>query len=201
MRKVVILVALLVAFASPAAAQGVLFGAKAGINFANLSFDPEDEGFETSMRTGFTAGVLLVVPANARIAFQPEVLFSQQGTKVEDPADAANEGSIKLNYVNVPLLANIRLGGGGDNTWSLLVGPQIGFRTSAKAEANDEELDIKDDTEGTDFGLVAGLAGMFRNFVVDARYTWGLSNINADELDDQKVKNRVFTISVGVVFK
>ena len=42
---------------------------------------------------------------------------------------------------------------------------------------------------------------MFRNVVVDARYIWGLSNINADETDDQKVKNRVFTISVGVVFR
>ena len=200
MRKVVILVALLVAFASPAAAQGALFGAKVGVNFASLSFDPEDEEVETSMRTGFTAGVLLVVPANARIAFQPEVLFSQQGSKVEDPENAANEGSIKLNYVNVPLLANIRLGG-GDNPVSLLVGPQIGFRTSAKAEANGEEEDLKEFTEGTDFGLVTGLSAMFRNVVVDARYIWGLSNINADETDDQKVKNRVFTISVGVVFR
>lgn len=200
MRKVVVLVALLVAFASPAAAQGVLFGAKVGVNFASLSFDPEDEEVETSMRTGFTAGVLLVVPANARIAFQPEVLFSQQGSKVEDPENAANEGSIKLNYVNVPLLANIRLGG-GDNPVSLLVGPQIGFRTSAKAEANGEEEDLKEFTEGTDFGLVTGLSAMFRNVVVDARYIWGLSNINADETDDQKVKNRVFTISVGVVFR
>lgn len=200
MRKVVVLVALLVAFASPAAAQGVLFGAKVGVNFASLSFDPEDEEVETSMRTGFTAGVLLVVPANARIAFQPEVLFSQQGSKVEDPENAANEGSIKLNYVNVPLLANIRLGG-GDNPVSLLVGPQIGFRTSAKAEANGEEEDLKEFTEGTDFGLVTGLSAMFRNVVVDARYIWGLSNINADETDDQKVKNRVFTVSVGVVFR
>ena len=37
--------------------------------------------------------------------------------------------------------------------------------------------------------------------VLDGRYTWGLSNINADPEDNQKVKNRVFTVSVGVMFR
>ena len=38
--------------------------------------------------------------------------------------------------------------------------------------------------------------------VLDGRYTRGLSNINADPEDNQKVKNRVFTlVSVGVMLR
>ena len=195
MKKAFILIALLVVFAAPAAAQtDPVFGAKVGINFANLSFDPDDEE-AVEGRTGLVVGVLILVPVNARFAFQPEVLYSQQGAK-EDGGD----GKIGIDYINIPLLANIHLTG-GDNPVSLLVGPQIGFRTQAKVKGGGEEIDIKDDTEGMDWGLVTGLSAAMRNFLIDARYTWGLSNINADETDDQKVKNRVFTISVGILFR
>lgn len=195
MKKAIILVALL-AIATPAAAQtDPVFGAKVGINFANLSFDPEDEEDASENLTGFTVGALIVVPFNARFAFQPEVLYSRQGAKAEGV-----DARIKLDYINIPLLANINLSG-GDYPISLLVGPQLGFRTSAKAEFEDEEEDVDDETESFDFGLVTGISATIRNIVLDARYTWGLSNINALEDDDQKVKNRVFTISVGVLFR
>lgn len=195
MKKAIILATLLIVFATPAAAQtDPVFGAKVGINFANLSFDPDDEE-DTESRTGFAAGVLMVIPINARFAFQPEALFSQQGAKAE-----GQDASIKLDYINIPLLANINLSG-GSNPVSLLVGPQLGFRISAKAEAGEEEVDIDDETESFDFGIVTGIAATIKNFIIDARYLWGLSNINALEDDDQKVKNRVFTISVGVLFR
>ena len=195
MKKAIILVALL-AIATPAAAQtDPVFGAKVGINFANLSFDPEDAEEATETRTGFVAGILVVVPINARFAFQPEALYSSQGAKAE-----GIDGKIKLDYINIPLLANISLSG-GDNPISLLVGPQIGFKISAEAEFEGEEEDLDDDTETFDFGLVAGISATIRNFVIDGRYTWGLTNINAIDDDDQKVKNQVFTISVGILFR
>ena len=198
MKKAIITVALLVAVASPALAQqGAGFGAKVGINFANLNFDPDDDEFDPKVRTALTAGVLAKVPVAPRFAFQPEVLFSAQGSKA---GDDEFDVTIKLNYINVPLLANIALSG-GDNPVSLLVGPQIGFRTSAKIEGEGEEEDLKDDTESTDFGIVAGIAVQVRKFVIDARYTHGLRNINKDDSDDEKVKNRVFTVSFGVMFR
>lgn len=196
-KKVVIVIALLVASALPAAAQpGTAFGAKVGANFANLNFDPEV--FDTSTRTALTAGVFATVPVNDRFSFQPEVLFSAQGAKV---SDNGSEGTIKLNYLNIPLLANINLSG-GENPFSLLVGPQIGFRTSAKIEGEGEEEDLDDDTESTDFGIVAGLSTTIRNIVLDARYTHGLRNISKNvEGEEGEVKNRVFTVSVGIMFR
>lgn len=192
-KKAIIMLALLVATATPAAAQGAGFGVKAGVNFANLNFDP-DEGADISTRTGIAAGVFATVPVAPRFAFQPEVLFSQQGAKAEDDGF---EATFKLNYVNIPLLANINLGG-GENPVSLLLGPQIGFRTSAKVEGEGEEEDLKDDTESTDFGIVVGIAASIRNIGIEARYTHGLRNINADDEDEQEVKNRVFSILFGI---
>ena len=198
MKKAIITVALLVAvlgMASPAAAQAA-FGVRVGANFANLSFDPDDEE-DTSTRTGLNVGGFASIPFNARFAFQPEVLYSQQGSKAsEDGFDA----TLKLDYVNVPLLAKINLSS-GRNPVSLLVGPQIGFRTGAKIESEGVELDIEEQTESTDWGLVVGMSATVGHFVLDGRYTWGLSDVNADPEDPQKVKNRVFTISVGVVFR
>jgi hypothetical protein len=186
--------------ASPAAAQqGTTFGARVGINFANLSLD-DDAGLDTSSRTAIVLGGFATIPINPRFAFQPELLYSQQGAKVEDEFDDDDRGTFKIDYVLVPLLANIGLSS-GPNRVSLLVGPQIGFRTSAKADDDEEEVDAKDNTESTDFGLVAGIAANISNFVVDARYTHGLSNINAIDESDQTIKNRVFTISVGISFR
>ena len=37
-----------------------------------------------------------------------------------------------------------------------------------------------------------------RNIGIEARYTHGLRNINADDEDDQEVKNRVFSILFGI---
>ena len=197
MKQALILVALLVAFATPAAAQsGTVFGAKVGINFSNLSFDPDDDDEDTvDSRTGFLGGIFMVVPVNARFAFQPELLYSQQGAK-----ESEGDGKIGLDYINIPLLANINLAS-GNTPVSLLVGPQIGFRVQAKLKDDDFEEDIKDDIEGTDWGLVTGVSATVKNFVLDARYTWGLSNINALEDDTQKVKHRVFSISVGILFR
>lgn len=198
MKKAVATVALLVAvlgMASPAAAQAS-FGVRVGANFANLSFDPDDED-DTSTRTGLNVGAFATFPINPRFAFQPEVLYSQQGSKA---SEGDFEATLKLDYVNVPLLAKINLSS-GQNPVSLLVGPQIGFLTGAKIEAEGEELDLEEVTESTDWGLVVGMSATMGNFVLDGRYTWGLSNINADPEDNQKVKHRVFTISVGVMFR
>ena len=198
MKRAVILLALLVAFAAPAAAQsGTVFGAKVGINFATLNVD-SDAGVDTSNKTGLMAGVFMGIPVNSRFSFQPEVLYSQQGAELED--EFGNEGTLKFDYINVPLLANINLST-GPNAFSFLVGPQIGFRTGAKASADDEDTDLKDETESTDFGLVLGVAATMRNFVIDARYTHGLRNINADDSEDEDLKNRVFTVSVGLKFR
>ena len=65
-------------------------------------------------------------------------------------------GTIKLSYLNIPLMAKYYVAEG----FSLEAGPQIGFLLSAKDDYNDwryGEDDIKEDVKGTDFGVNLGV--------------------------------------------
>jgi len=167
-------------------------GVRIGVNAATVSTDDSD--FNPKIRTGLVVGLFGVVPATDMFAFQPEVLFSQQGAKVEDGGET---GTVKIDSLLIPILARVRLW--RNSPAHLLVGPSFGFRTKAEVEVGDETEDIKDDIKKTDVGLVTGVAVNAGPAVFDARYTWGLSNID-NSSDPGKVKNRVFSFSAGVRF-
>jgi hypothetical protein len=175
-------------------------GVRVGLNLANLSGNDVSDLGDTDMRSGLVVGLFGVVPLNENIAFQPEVLFSQQGAKLEDGSDDA---TIKLDYLQVPLLARFRLGMSPSAPVHALFGPSFGFRTNAEVDVNGETIDdndeFEDQTESFDIGLVAGIGVNAGPAVVDARYMWGLRNIDKTG-DGSEVKNRVFSISVGFRF-
>ncbi|HEX7779696.1 MAG TPA: hypothetical protein VF424_10675, partial [Vicinamibacterales bacterium] len=56
-----------------------------------------------------------------------------------------------------------------------------------------------------EMGFAIAGAVEIRKFIVDARYTWGLTNIldreEAGASDEASVKNKTFSISVGYRFK
>ncbi|WP_271767742.1 porin family protein [Aquimarina algiphila] len=196
--KKLMLFAVLASLSLVATAQeeSIRFGAKAGVNFANISGDGTDG---VDGRTGFHIGALVEIPISEKFAFQPELLYSSQGAKL----DIGNlETTTKINYINIPLMAKYYVAQG----FSLQAGPQIGFLTSAKAKVEgpgvDEDNDIDDAIKGIDFGLNFGLGyqldmGLF----FDGRYNLGLSNINDTESsDDVKQKNSVIQLSVGYKF-
>ena len=171
-------------------------GVRVGLNLANLSGNDTADLGDTDSRAGLVVGLFGVVPINPNFAFQPELLFSQQGAKVEDGSDDA---TIKLDYIQIPLLARIRLGTSPSAPVYALFGPSFGFRTKFEVEVDDENIDIEDQTEGHDIGLVAGVAVNAGPAVVDARYTWGFTNLDKTG-DGSDIKNRVFSVSVGFRF-
>jgi hypothetical protein len=175
-------------------------GVRVGLNLANLSGNDTSDLGDTDTRSGLVVGLFGVVPLNEHFAFQPEVLFSQQGAKLEDGSDDA---TIKLDYLQIPLLARIRLGMSPSAPVHALFGPSFGFRTNAEVDVNGETIDdndeFEDQTESFDIGLVAGVGVNAGPAVVDARYMWGLRNIDKTG-DGSEVKNRVFSISVGFRF-
>ena len=200
MKKVLIVLAVLGVFGVTEARAQDRGGVRVGLNLANLSGnDPSDLG-ETDARAGLVVGLFGVVPLTQSIALQPEVLYSQQGAKLEDGSD---EATIKLDYLQVPVLARFRLGMSPSAPVHALFGPSFGFRTNAEVDVNGETIDdndeFEDETESFDIGLVAGVAVNAGPAVVDARYTWGLRNIDKTG-DGSDVKNRVFSVSVGFRF-
>ena len=203
MRLIPIVLALIVGSSGMAAAQDapVAVGVKAGVNFANLNFDADDASVNFDQRKGFVGGLFVVWPANSLVALQSEVLYSQKGAQIEEGGMTAK---LKLDYVDIPVLARVSSPASGGASFHVFAGPSFAVRVSAKTEANfegeEESEDVDDDVERFDLGLVAGAGLEFGRFVIDGRYTWGLSNINKDDEDDVKIKTRVFAVMAGIRF-
>ena len=195
--------AFLLSAASPAAAQ-LTFGVKGGLNVAKLSFDP-DEGFTPENRMGLVVGMLVTQPLRSRFGLQLEALYSQKGTKDEFSEDGFDfKQTFELDYFEIPVLANIAVTSSDTVRFSVNAGPTFGFLVNDKQvtefEGEKEESDIED-VKSYDIGFALGGAVQTRQLIFDARYTWGLTNLNDDPDDpDQKVKNKAFTFTVGWLF-
>jgi hypothetical protein len=183
-----------------ATAQGIAYGAKAGVSFSNLKTDPETEPSYDS-RFGLTAGGFVAWPLTARLDVQPEALFTMKGGSVEDgPANAV----VKLDYLDVPVLVKYRLFGSPGHAVHVFGGPSFGVRLRGivTTEIGGESIDndVSDDVTRMDLGIVGGAGVDIGRLIVEGRYTWGVSDIDKDTSDESKVRNRTAAALVGFRF-
>ena len=177
-------------------AQDVNFGAKAGVNFADITGDDADSfSGLTSFHVGFVAEIMI----SDMFAFQPELLYSAQGSDWEEDYEGETyKGTVKADYLNVPLMAKYYVSEG----LSLEAGPQIGLLLSATSEQDGfDDQDIKDDLKGLDFGLNLGVGYKLENGLnFGARYNLGLTDGNDGLEEDVTYKNSVIQVSIGYFF-
>ena len=188
-------------------AQKIKYGSKIGVNIANITGDETDD---LNTKTLLHAGAVAEIMISDEFSFQAELLYSAQGAKSDyrETLDEVNfhYTSVKLEYINVPLLAKFYVTEG----FSLEAGPQVGFLITAdrefektdNGETETGEKDILDEIKGIDFGIDFGLAYKLESGIfLAAHYNLGLSNINDVEgSDDLKNQNRVIQLSAGYFF-
>ena len=169
-------------------AQSVKFGAKAGLNLANITGDFEDG----KTRLGPHLGAVAEISVLDKLAIQPELLYSAQGSQ----SDLDDDDVLKIDYLNLPVMAKYFV----TENLSLEAGPQIGFLLSAKYDDDGDEEDLKDITKSMDIGFGLGLSYKLpQGLFAGARYTFG-GDINDIEGDSDSIKNSVFQISIGYFF-
>lgn len=202
MKKLLIISAIAFVGLTAVNAQEVEFGLKGGINLSTIT---GDDYVNFDNRTCFHFGAVVEIGITENFSFQPELLYSCQGsdygvddTSIIETKVALFNGTIKADYLNIPLMAKYYVSEG----LSLEAGPQLGFLISAKDDFEGEEDDIKEFVKnfdlGVNFGLGYKLAGGL-NF--GARYNVGLTNANDDpDLSDITFKNGVFQFSLGYFF-
>lgn len=184
MKKVNLVVAFMLLFSAAAFSQAQFaLGVKGGLNFAK--FDANDFGGSLKNKTGFHGGAFALIKFS-KIGIQPELIFSQQGSKFRFNAD---EGEGNFDYINIPVMLKLYTIAG----INLQVGPQFGFLSKAEIDGNN----VKDSFKGSDLSLGIG-AGWDLPFglTIDARYNLGLSKIEDDPSFDA-VKNQVLQVSLG----
>lgn len=180
--KLSVLVMIMMIASVGAFAQAQLaIGVKGGLNFAKL--DMEDAS--TKNRTGFHGGAFALIKLT-KIGIQPEIIFSQQGSKLKIDGEDVKSN---FSYVNIPVMLKLYLIAG----LNLQAGPQFGFLTNAKIDGED----VKDFYKKSDVsvGLGAGWDLPF-GLTVDARYNLGVSKIE-DDAALAATKNQVFQVSLG----
>ncbi len=189
-------------------AQGATAGVEAGVNIANVSFDLSGASVSLDHRTGGIGGVFFGVDGkNGGLIV--EVLYTQKGTTIGQSGPGFTASTkVKLDYVEIPVLARVNLKASDKVMVHLFVGPAFGIKVKddivdtvtennvTTSETNDANI------KGTDVGIVFGGRMDFNKFLIDARYDVGLTNVNKDTgSDEPKVKNRVFSLMFGVKFK
>ena len=166
-------------------------GILAGVNFAKVS---GNDISDVSNRTGFIGGLYVTFHIASGFGIEPEALYSQQGAK-----DKANDLTVKLDYVQVPVLLRYDFPTHAPARPYLIAGPSFGFKASCKVTNGSDSADCSDADLGPKSFDMAGTAGVgvaFSKLSVSARYTMGFSKVS-DNLD---AKNRVFSVLAGFAF-
>lgn len=203
--------AAVIAVAAPVTleAQDVTIGVKGGLNSADLSISEDPVSINTDSRTGFVGGLFAQFNLGDVIAIRPEGLFSQKG------ASATEEGvdiELQLDYIELPVLALARIPTGGMVRPVLFAGPVISFETTCGVEGSEGGISISADcdavdddpilTKGTDFGVAFGGGLEIESgnllFLLDGRYTLGLTDINDVASAPETFKNRAWSFMGGV---
>jgi len=168
---------------------------KVGLNIANYR-NSED----SDPRIGLAAGAEFEYQITNNFSFSAGLLYSMQGAKGSGIEQGVKmKMTVKTDYINVPVLANIYVYKG----LALKLGIQPGFNinssytvsaqgTKVSGSLSDSGADIK----SFDFAIPVGLSYEFNNFVVDGRYNIGVTKM----VDDDDTKNSVFQFTLGYKF-
>jgi len=142
-----------------------------GLSFANVTKSNGDA------KVGFVGGAEFEYQATDIVSLTFGALYSMQGAKVPSGTD------LKLDYINVPVLANVYVVPG----LAVKLGLQPGFLVSNNSLASPKSFDLS---------IPIGLSYEFNNFVVDGRYNFGVTKV----WDNTDSKNSVFQLTLGYKF-
>jgi hypothetical protein len=157
-------------------------------------------------------GLYKILP---KLGIQAELLYSEQGFTNEFSRfdstlneDVEIDQVLRMQYINLPVLASYNV---IENLW-IEGGIQIGYLVDAELEeervtegqagqvnSETETIGSKENYKDLDLGLAGGLRyKLNRNFMIQARYTQSLNDIDEATPGDQF--NSIWSFSVGYVF-
>ncbi|WP_165903575.1 porin family protein [Hymenobacter gummosus] len=149
---------------TPEAPPRTLLGLKAGSSLTTFR-GAAAEG--QRYKAGLHFGVLVNTRISRRVSIQPEVLYSQKGSRLTEGAASSQN---RFSYVDVPLLARVHFG-----CFYAEAGPQYSLLLSAKSRQGEAVQNVTDAFRTSDFGYVGGLGLQLRNGLgLGLRYHGGL---------------------------
>lgn len=165
---------------------------KIGINGANIT-----DADNSDSRIGLVLGGEFEYRVSPIFSLSAGALYSMQGCKgtAEDEDGNTGDVSLKLDYINVPILANVYVVKG----LAIKLGIQPGFNVRHKATATVSGVNVTTNLPGiksVDFSIPIGVSYEFNRFVIDGRYNLGVTKL----IDGADSKHSVFQFTFGYKF-
>jgi len=168
-------------------------------NIAGISVNPGGDDEDYSSYLGIGIGGIVTYPLKNGLALQAEPMILQKGGKVTEDDETL---TLKLLYFDIPVFLRYNFAVSESYLPYVILGPNLGFRTSAKVVFPDgSSFDASDEFSSIDLGL--GLGGgvevPLSKLILfgETRYVFGLNDIN-EESGESTVKNRGLQILLGV---
>lgn len=178
------------------AQPGLHLGIKGGANLTKINGVQYKDAFDFN----YYLGGYLQLDLTKGFGIQPEVNFtqstSQTGTRFSDvytEFPGANDQKVRLNYLGIPVLANLKL----SRAFWIQLGPQYSILM------NDHESLVqngKDAFKSGDFSAIGGIwIQLPLGLSATARYVIGLSNIS-DASNENKWNSQAIQLGIGFRF-
>jgi len=191
-----------------AGAQMFETGVKGGIAITSVPLAGEvfdqvvhQSSRDSSSKVGLTGGTYVRFPLSDRFAFQPEALYVMKGVKLNETA--GGEFSVRLHYLDVPLLLRYRVSSSTERAGYIFGGANFGIKlgSSSKLEAPAQSADVNVNPalKTLDLGYAFGGGIERRKYLVEARFTLGASDIGAASFPHpDALRNRALSIMAGM---
>jgi len=201
MKKKILSVVVLLATSLCAIAQNGVgqwsFMPKAGLNLATITNDSE-----AKIRPALTVGGEFGYVASPKMALSFGAMYSQQGCKAKFQGI---DGTIKMDYINIPVIACYR----ATDKLALKVGLQPGFMINDKVKISGNGVSAEVGLEQSyrsagldvtvnklDLSIPIGISYDFDNVQLEFRYNAGITNAMTAE-GGYSTKNSVFQFTIG----
>lgn len=215
--KKILLIIITVSTLQNVKAQKMVYGIKGGTNFSTILTDFEGP-FEYKYKTGFQIGGFVKVYLTDQLFFQPELLYSLQGTKynfdflnitlpqgLDDPLFQDYVSDLKSNESTIilPLLIKYYL----SENFNFQIGPQLDYMfyvSTDNIELDGGEIIINGRNSRSvsefNWGVNVGVGYDFnRRIGLDLRYNYGF---NRSDLGNSEFRfgNSVFQLNIEFRF-
>ena len=189
MKKILMTLAFAALTIAGANAQ-VKFGARAGLNLANIASKSNDVKVETNIRPSFYIGGLAEFAFNDVVLMDAGLTYSNQGAKAKE-----GDGKYIQHSLNLPVWIKYDFEG-----FRPKAGLYAGYVLSSQLKENGKTETVKSDTYNHfDYGIGLGAEYNLPNngLFFEASYNWGLANLQKNGDSKNYTNNRVIQIGVG----
>jgi hypothetical protein len=201
MKKSIVLFCAYLLLATTGFTQKINFGIKGAVtsNFLTYRLDNDDDQRYIGDNVGFYVGGIANFQVSENFSIQPNLLFAMKGGSIQNYKVSSFHVDVPVNFLY------------NTNGFFIGAGPNISYAFSGKLDVDDEDIDIFEQDEASEYtlkrleiGANCLLGYTFPSgLTLSASFTPGIVDIYKGEEDndeDIKAHTKSFGLSIGYMF-